>query len=133
MIDIDYVPTIPFDLWEAPYGCVAAQSEMEELEMYFNTNSNGGPNMRVAPVCKKSGITDMFEGELDPTMDPSGITDLFEGQDPTMDPSGITDMFEDEDMDPTMDPVERTVECTVEFAAGNMECPTAKCLTPSPE
>jgi len=146
MIEIDYVPTIPFELWESPYGCVAAQSEMESLEIYFNTNSNGGVNTHVAPVCKKSETIDMFEGEdptmdpsgitdmfkgMDPTMDPSGITDMFEGQDPTMDPSGITDMFEG--MDPTMDPVERIVECTVEVAAGNMACPTAKCFTPSME
>merc|ERR1719285_842177 len=66
-------------------------------------------------------------------MDPSGITDMFdgEGMDPTMDPSGITDMFEGKD--PTMDPVERTVECTIEVASGNMMCPTAKCFTPSME
>jgi len=160
MIDVDYVPTIPFDLWEAPFGCVAAQTEMENVEIYFNTNANGGANMKVAPVCKRSDPTveaqdptmdpsemfDMVESQdptmdpsemfgmvesQDPTMDPSEMFDIVKDMDPTMDPSEMTDMFES--MDPTMDPVERIVECTVEVAATNMNCPTAKCFTPSME
>merc|ERR1719203_1880618 len=36
MNETPFVMTLPFNLWNSPSGCIAALSETETLEIYFN-------------------------------------------------------------------------------------------------